>query len=61
MLAVALFVLALVARHGSLPHDGLIFDDAWVAIGAMKGSLGELLTVGLHHPGFTALLWDGPG
>ena len=56
VVALALFVLALVARHGSLPNDGLIFDDAWVATGAMKASIGELLAVSLHHPGFTALL-----
>jgi hypothetical protein len=59
--AVGLFVLGLVTRHSSLPHDGLIFDDAWVATGAMKASVGELFTVGLHHPAFTALLmgWAG--
>jgi hypothetical protein len=56
LIAVALFVLALVTRHGSLPHDGLLFDDAWVAVGAMKAPVGELLTVGAHHPGFTGLL-----
>jgi hypothetical protein len=56
VVAVGLFVLGLVTRHGSLPHDGLIFDDAWVATGAMKASVGELFTVGLHHPAFTALL-----
>jgi hypothetical protein len=56
IVAVALFGLALVARHGSLPRDGLTFDDVWVAVGAMKAPVGDLLTVGAHHPGFTALL-----
>jgi hypothetical protein len=58
---VALFALALMARHGSLPHDGLIYDDAWVAVGAMKAGPGDLLTVSTNHPGFTALLmgWAG--
>jgi hypothetical protein len=56
LVAVVLFALALVARHGSLPRDGLTFDDVWVAVGATKAPVGDLLTVGAHHPGFTALL-----
>jgi hypothetical protein len=56
LVAVVLFALGLVARHRTLPRDGLIFDDAWVAIGAMKASVGDLLAVGEHHPGFTAVL-----
>jgi len=61
VVAGALFVLALVARHGSLPRDGLIYDDAWVAVGATKAPVGDLLTVSTNHPGFTALLmgWGG--
>jgi hypothetical protein len=53
------------ARWGSLPSDGLWFDDSWVAAGAMLGSPGNLLTVGSGHPGFTAILmavdWMGAG
>jgi hypothetical protein len=55
MLAV-LGVVALVARWGSLPSDGLWFDDSWVAAGAILGSPGDVLTVGSSHPGFTAML-----
>jgi hypothetical protein len=56
---VALIVLggvAWFARWGSLPSDGLWFDDSWVAAGAMLGNPGNLLTVGSGHPGFTAIL-----
>jgi uncharacterized membrane protein len=56
VVAVGLFVLALVTRHGSLPRDGLIYDDAWVAIGTTKATPGQLMTVSTNHPGFTALL-----
>jgi hypothetical protein len=31
-------------------------DDAWVAFGAKRGAAGDLLTAGVAHPGFTALL-----
>jgi hypothetical protein len=56
---VALIVLGGVAwfsRWGSLPSDGLWFDDSWVAAGAMLGNPGSLLVVGSGHPGFTAIL-----
>jgi hypothetical protein len=57
--AITLAVLggvALVARWGSLPTDGLWFDDSWVGAGAILAGPGELLTVGSSHPGFTAIL-----
>jgi hypothetical protein len=47
---------AYVARRGSLPSDGLWFDDSWVAAGAILGSPRQLLAVGSGHPGFTAIL-----
>jgi hypothetical protein len=47
--------VAWVARWGSLPSDGLWFDDSWVAAGAILGP-GDLLTVGSSHPGFTGIL-----
>jgi hypothetical protein len=49
-------VVAWFARWGSLPSDGLWFDDSWVAAGAKLGNPGNLLTVGSGHPGFTAIL-----
>ena len=48
--------VAWAARWGSLPSDGLWFDDSWVAAGAVLGGPGDLLTVGSSHPGFTAIL-----
>jgi hypothetical protein len=48
--------VAWAARWGSLPSDGVWFDDSWVAAGAILGSPGELLAVGSSHPGFTAML-----
>jgi len=57
VIAVALLGIgAYVARRGSLPSDGLWFDDSWVAAGAMLGSPRQLLVVGSGHPGFTAIL-----
>jgi hypothetical protein len=53
---ILLGVVAWFARWGSLPSDGLWFDDSWVAAGAMLGNPGNLLTVGSGHPGFTAIL-----
>lgn len=53
---VLLGVGAWVARRGSLPSDGLWFDDSWVAAGALLGSPRQLLVVGSSHPGFTAIL-----
>jgi hypothetical protein len=53
---VGLTVLALVVRLRALPDDGLLFDDAWVAFGATRGSFGQLLSVSTLHPGYSALL-----
>ena len=52
----ALFIAAVVARRDVLPHGLLFPDEAWEALGAAKGSLGNLLTVGFSAPGFTAVL-----
>ena len=52
----ALTVLALVVRWRALPDDGLRYDDAWVLLGASRGSPGELLSVSTMHPGFSAFL-----
>jgi len=57
--AACVIVLTLAAtrvRVGSLPRDGLWFDDSWVAAGAILGRPGQLLTVGSGHPAFTAIL-----
>ena len=53
---VLLGIGAYIARRGSLPSDGLWFDDSWVAAGAMLGSPRQLLSVGSGHPGFTTIL-----
>lgn len=52
----ALGVTAYLARRGSLPVDGLWFDDSWVAAGAIYGHFTALMTVGSGTPGFTAVL-----
>jgi hypothetical protein len=49
-------VVAFLVRRGGLPHDGLWFDDSWVASGAIHGNLFNVITVGSGHPAFTALL-----
>jgi hypothetical protein len=49
-------VVAFLVRRGGLPHDGLWFDDSWVASGAIHGNLFDVITVGSGHPAFTALL-----
>jgi hypothetical protein len=51
-----LLVLALAARLHALPDNGLFHDDAWVALGVLKGGPSDLLTVSTNHPGFSALL-----
>lgn len=51
-----LTVLAYLVRRGSLPTDGVWFDDSWVAAGAIMGSPRQLLVVGSGHPAFTGLL-----
>jgi hypothetical protein len=53
---VALVVVAYIARRGSLPSDGLWFDDSWVAAGAIHGHLTSLLRDGSGTPGFIAIL-----
>jgi hypothetical protein len=53
---VGLFAAAVIARRNVLPHDGLFGDDAWQALGAAKGSVGNFITVGFSAPGFTAAL-----
>jgi hypothetical protein len=53
---VGLTLAALVVRLRALPDDGLLFDDAWVSLGATAGSPASLLAVSTLHPGFSALL-----
>ncbi len=43
-------------RRDVLPQGILFPDEAWQALGAAKGSLGNLLTVGFSAPGFTSVL-----
>lgn len=50
-------VPAYVLRRWGLPHDGLWYDDAWVAGGAVFGSPSDVAMTGGAHPGFTMLLW----
>ncbi|MET0901628.1 MAG: hypothetical protein ABWZ52_00175 [Acidimicrobiales bacterium] len=52
----ALGILSFLTRKGSLPFDGLWFDDSWVAAGAILGRPAEILDVGSSHPSFTMLL-----
>ena len=54
LLAALLLVTAFIARRGGLPRDGLWFDDAWVAAGALRGSFTQVFTVGSGQPGYTA-------
>jgi hypothetical protein len=56
VIVAALTVSAFLVRRGGLPHDGLWHDDAAPALGAVKGSMSQLLTVGFDHPGFTQTL-----
>jgi hypothetical protein len=56
MVVPALVFAAYLARRGSLPFDGLWFDDSWVAAGAIHGRLTALMTDGSGTPGFTAIL-----
>jgi hypothetical protein len=53
---VTLVVVSYGARRGSLPFDGLWFDDSWVAAGAIHGRLTAIMTDGSGTPGFTGLL-----
>lgn len=54
-IAVALAVVAFLARRNGLPTDGLWLDDAITGAG-LEASPSELLVVGADHPGFIALL-----
>jgi hypothetical protein len=56
LLAALLLVTAFIARRGGLPGDGLWFDDAWVAAGALRGSFSQVFTVGSGQPGYTGVL-----
>jgi hypothetical protein len=56
MVVPALGVAAFLARRGSLPVDGLWFDDSWVATGAIHGRPTALMSAGSGTPGFTAVL-----
>jgi hypothetical protein len=56
ILASLLLVTAFIARRGGLPGDGLWFDDAWVAAGAIRGSFAQVFTVGSGQPGYTGAL-----
>jgi hypothetical protein len=51
VLAVGLFIVALRFRW-HFPPDGLFYDDAWQAFGAIEGSFRQLFTVGQTQPGF---------
>ncbi|MEO6628992.1 MAG: hypothetical protein ABIP03_10545 [Aquihabitans sp.] len=51
-----LAVVAAVRRVHALPTDGLWFDDAWVAVGALHGTSSQIAVRGSAHPGFTLLL-----
>jgi hypothetical protein len=53
---VALLVFGLLIRRNVLPRDGLLFDDAWVVLGAGKAKLGDMLSVTTLQPGFTTVL-----
>lgn len=57
VIAVSLSVAAYMLRRPLLPRDGLFYDDAWVAGGAVFGSIGDVPRTGGAHPGFTVLLW----
>ncbi|MEQ1786427.1 MAG: glycosyltransferase family 39 protein [Acidimicrobiales bacterium] len=47
-----LMVLTALFRR-ELPTDGLFYDDAWQALGAVKGSLSQLALTGQTQPAFT--------
>jgi hypothetical protein len=51
LVAIGLFVLALLYRR-HFPPDGLFYDDAWQAFGAVHGTFKEFITVGQTQPGF---------
>lgn len=53
---VGLAAAAFVTRRTGLPTDGLWFDDAWVAVGAIHMEPGQVIVAGSAHPGFTLLL-----
>jgi hypothetical protein len=51
-----LLVVSFLVRWPTRPTDGLYHDDAWVAIGAMRGGVGDLHATSSDHPGFTLAL-----
>ena len=55
-LVMGMLILAAAIPRYVLPPDGLFFDDAWQAAGAVKGSVRDLPLVGQTQPGFTAWL-----
>lgn len=57
-LAVAscLAVGAYLLRRGGSATDGLWYDDAWVAAGAIEGSVSDIPMTGGAHPGYTLML-----
>jgi hypothetical protein len=58
LIALGLFVVALLFRW-HFPPDGLFYDDAWQAFGAIEGGFRQLFTVGQTQPGFglELMLW----
>ena len=56
-LGIGLTVVAWLLRRGGLPSDGLWYDDAWVAVGAIRGSIADIPMTGGAHGGYTLLLW----
>jgi hypothetical protein len=53
LVALVLGTSAAVVRW-HVPADGLFYDDAWQALGAWKGSVTDLITLGQSQPAFTA-------
>lgn len=56
LVVTVLLAVGVAARRRSLPVDGLVYDDAWVATGVTKGGFHDLLHVSTNHPGFSAML-----
>jgi hypothetical protein len=57
VIGIGLTVAAVLLRRGGLAYDSLWYDDAWVAVGAVKGSITDIPMTGGAHPGYTLLLW----
>lgn len=60
VIVVALLLVAYLVRRDGLPRDGLWFDDSWVAAGAVRGTISNLMTVSSGQPGFSAglMVWS---